>query len=704
MSQRPQLDALFTPRSVVIIGASDRGNKPGARVAAMLSASSFNGILYGVNSREISVPRVIWHASLETLPEGIDVAILAVSAEASVTALEGLAAKGIRAAIVFSSGFGEAGPEGLALEDRLRAVARRHGIALCGPNTAGILNVHKGFVGIFTHALVSATPVPGPMTVISQSGAVAGTLLTQLAERQVGMSKWISAGNGAVLDVAHYLEWAADDPETGVLAVFLEGLTDGKRFLDAAQACRRAGKPIVVYKAGRSEGGARAAASHTGQLAGTDAVYDAAFRKAGIHRVDSIRAMADLCQTLAWSPPVTGRRGAVLSVSGAGCTMFADELDANGLALAEFGAETLERLAAVLPSFSQHENPVDISAHVFADLSRLTEVIAAVSEDPEVDFVALVFGSNNRVEIADTTVAAWTRKKPLALVLPASQAASKVMHDRFGAARVPVYREITDAARCLAALARDLPKLPAAQKPHVPPETDWLAGSQALALFAKEGLPVPGSWRVSSTEAAAARAADLGEPVVLKIDHPEIVHKTDIGGVRVGVAPADVEKIAGDIIAAAEATGVAFAPDGGLVVQQLVEPGTEVLVGLTRDATFGPVLTIGIGGVHVETIGEVTSLLPPADTAEIDAALDRTLLGKMLRHNRDGLRDIGALIKLIAAFQRVALARPEIIEAELNPVIVRADGHGCVVVDARARVAGEEEVEAIDSEVLEGRG
>lgn len=691
------IDTLLDPESVVVVGASDRGDKPGARLARMLG-QSFTGALYGVNQRYIEVPGLVWAPSVQALPVTPELACIALPAQAATDAFDELSLRGLKAAVVFSSGFSEAGESGTQLEAKLAELARTRGVALCGPNTAGVISTRTGFVGSFSHALEQGLPAAGSVMVITQSGAVGGILLTHFQERHVGVSSWISVGNGTVLDVPDYLHLAARDDTTRVVALFLEGLHDGAAFLDAARRCVAAGKQVVVLKGGRSDVGARAARSHTGKLTGADAAYDGAFRQTGLIRVGSLRELVDVCQLLTWAdgqpgqpgqPARSGRRGAVASVSGAGCTLIADELDRAGLELAAFSPHTAAELDRVVPGFSQKDNPVDLTGVVLEDLSRLDAVVRAITSDPGIDFLVLSFATNNREDIAATVAAAWCRRAALAVVLPVAQSACQAMHDGLVAAGVPTFRDMTDAARALAAVA---PGRVTAEPPEQAGQVGqdgtaggWLSGSDSIDLARAGGLPMVRSVRVATVDEAAEQASRWGVPVAVKVDHPDVLHKADVGGVRLGVDPQDVAAACAAIVSSVGRHGVAFTPAGGFVLQEMVDGGVEVLIGFTPDDTFGHVLTVGCGGTWVEVLRETASRVVPLSVTDVRDAVAQTRLADFLTGNRTGIPDTGALVDLVVAFQDFCLSRPEVIEAELNPVVVRPAGQGCLVVDARIR-------------------
>lgn len=677
------IGALVAPSSIVIVGASTSGDKPGTRLVKAL-VGTFTGTVYGVNPRRLEVPGLEWVASVQDLPVAPDLACVAVPADEAVRAVAALAERGTRAAVVYSSGFSEAGEEGAERERALRAVADRYGMAICGPNTAGVLNVENGLTGTFTHALATGTPRPGNVAIVTQSGAVGGMILSHLVERNVGIRYWLSVGNGAVLDVPDYLTALADDEQTEVIGMFVEGIRDGVRFLEAVARCREAGKQLILFKAGRTEDGARSAASHTGQLAGSSEVYDGVLRQHGVAVCATIRGLLDALNLAAWGAAVGAGRTLVLSVSGAGCTVLADEVSGSRLQLATISDSARTAMSEQLPGFSQTGNPVDLTGSVLMDLSRLAAVIRAGEQDEGVDVIVLTFATNNTSEIAAAVASAWQRRKPLLVVLPVAPSLATPMRAALRAAQVPVFEDMADAVRAADAL---LPARPSRARTVLGSGGEgprrWTGGQDALLRLRAAAVPTVVSERFATAEAAGAFArANRGNSWVIKVDHPEILHKTEIGGVRVGVAAADVADVCEQMRRSARTVVAEFDIAGGFVVQEVVEAGAEVLVGVTRDDTFGPVLTLGVGGTLTELIGDVAFASMPATADDVADMIDATRLGRYLAEFRGGRRDRRALEALVLRFQEFVVAH-DIVDAELNPVIVRADGAGCIAVDAR---------------------
>jgi acyl-CoA synthetase (NDP forming) len=374
-----------------------------------------------------------------------------------------------------------------------------------------------------------------------------------------------------------------------------------------------------------------------------------------------------------------------VSVSGAGCTLLADEYARADLTLAEFTPATKDRISEVLPGYSQQGNPVDLTGSALERLERLQAVLRAVTTDPGVDFVTLCLATNARPDIAEAVSNGWDRRVPLAVVQTIADADAVELHESLVGLGVPVFRDMADAVRAFAKADGSLPMTPSA---HTAVAEGWLSPSDALTWAADHGLPTASGVVASSPDEAAAVTADWPGPVVVKVDHPGVLHKTDVGGVKVGVAIADIADACKAIQESVSAHGIPFTPAGRFVVQPQIPAGVEVLVGLTTDPTFGRVLTVGIGGTAVELVGEVASRVLPVSTQDIRSAIAQTKLGTLLADGRQGARDVDALVAVVAVFAAAVEADPSVSEGELNPVIVAAPGEGATVVDARIRRAG----------------
>ena len=692
--RRPDLKYLISPRSVAIVGASDKGDKPGTRLTNMILASAFDGSIYAVNPRKFEAPGLTWVPDIESLPSIPDVACIALPAGDAVMALRQLGERGVRAAIVYSSGFRESGDEGVLLEKELESIANRFGIALCGPNTAGVISIRHGFVGSFTHALIDGAPPAGGAMVLTQSGSIGGVLLSRLRELHLGISHWISIGNGAVLGITEYLEFAVTDPATSIVVLFIEGMQDGRPFLDALRRCHEAGKPVIVVKVGTTTSGIRAAKSHTGNLAGVDKIYDGALAQFGASRVKNLGGVTDLLQFYQWCPPPTGRRVAVMSISGAGCTILADKCDEFGMALAVFSESTRKRLGELLPGYSQHDNPVDLTGTALMDLEILEGVIEAALADDNVDAAVISFSTNCSLDIARAVQRGWKRDKAFAVISPVLGAGPREMCAYLSQQRVPNFTEFEDAIAALSEFSRTSVPMSndAGSDAHKVVElkegkaTKWLASSAALARLSESGIRIPASLRTDTVAEAMEFVQELDSPVALKIDDEAILHKTEVGGVRLGVVADDVEVGFNNILRNVRNAGFDVS-NSRVLVQEMIPRGVEVVVGYTLDEVFGQVLAIGLGGEHVELLDEVAFCVVPASVTEIENTIGLTRLQKFLTVYRGTRRDFESLVAAIVSFQSFCLEDPSVEEAEINPLTVLEFGRGSVAIDARIRLA-----------------
>jgi acetyltransferase len=589
----------------------------------------------------------------------------------------------LQAAVVISSGFSEMG--NFAGEEEVRAVAQRFGIALVGPNCAGLVNTASKL-----YPTLELRPPSGRVALVSQSGALGGVVLARTREIGLGISKFISYGNGAGLTQVDFLRYLADDPQTRVVALYIESVRDGREFMDALEACCRA-KPVVVIKAGRTAVGQRATASHTGALAGSDAVYAAAMRACGAVRAQSVDEMLDLCVAFSNLPLLKGERLLVVTNSGGPAVLAADRAEELGLQVSEPSPSAQARLRDFLPPQCALRNPIDLTVEGTQAAYRQTlktllpEYDAALAinvSTPYLDSLALARG------IADG--AAGSGKPLVASFLPAELVGSGV--DYLEKAGVPNFSSGERAAAALAGMLRDgrararLEQRPQARgwkmKETGPAGGLPLHGSvlepEAMVWLRAEGLPVPPYRLAASADEAAAGCAELGYPVVMKIVSPAILHKSDVGGVRLGLRSESDVRAAfaalAEIGRERDFRGVILYPQAGA--------GVEVLVGMTRDAQFGPVIAFGLGGIYAEALHDVTlriAPLEPEDAAEMVREVRAAALLRGARGKAPG--DLAALEDLLVRFSKLALRCPQVEEIDLNPVFVFEQGVS--IADAR---------------------
>jgi acyl-CoA synthetase (NDP forming) len=671
------LEKLFNPGAVVVFGSMGVG-KLGAVLAQSLVSGGFAPV-FAVNPKAQGLPGVPGFATMEAIGEQVDLAVIASPSPTVATVLEQCGQGGVQAAVVITSGFSEAG--NLEGETDLARIAHSYGIRFVGPNCAGIVNTRAHlFPTLETH------PPAGETAFISQSGALGGAVLSWAEEQGLGFSKFASYGNGADLRESELLRYLATDPETKVVALYIESVKDGREFLQAALELTRV-KPLVVIKSGRSHSGHRATLSHTGSLAGSDAVYDAAIRQAGAIRVESIEEMFDLCKGFISLPPVHGRRIAIVTNSGGPGVLAADKGECLGLDMAEPSSAQCEVLSAFLPAHASLRNPVDLTVEGNEEGYRRTLVSLLGGADGYDGALALNVNTPylDPIPLARGVVAAVRETgKPIVANFMAGRcvaAAFPVLSE----GKVPNFATGERAMAVLARMAADGETRSRSLRAHQPEEEEQsLPGKgqmlepEAMAWLKENGLPVPDFAWVHSPREAVVGAERIGYPVVMKVVSPQILHKSDFGGVRLDLRdPETVEKTFTSL--EASATGLDFR---GVVVYPMIKSLQEVILGLSLDPQFGPVVAFGLGGIYTEIWRDISLRLAPLDREEA-AAMVREIKAYPLLAGARGQKtcDLEALVQCLVDFSLLPFRFPEIGEVDLNPVFLLSKG--LVVGDVR---------------------
>lgn len=695
-----KLKAIFAPRSVAVIGATARPQSLGRAVFANLLYAGYGGCAYPVNPGVKSVLGVRAYGSILEVPDDVDLAVIVVPAAAVCDTLEEAGRKGCRGSIVISAGFKEIGGEGGELERRLQEVARRHGIAVVGPNCFGVINTDPA---VSLNATFSRSfPAAGRIAFVSQSGALGVAALEHAAQEKIGFSKFISIGNKADINENHVLAALADDEATDVILLYLEDLEDPKEFIDLARRVSEK-KPILAVKSGRTKEGAKAAASHTGALAGSDETYDLLFTQCGVLRVETLEELFRLGMAFTHRPLPRGKRLAIVTNAGGPGIMATDAAVRHGLELARLDPATEARMRPHMSPAASLGNPVDLVGD--ADEARYREALAAVLDDDGVDevIVIVVPQMNTDLGAMSRVVAGAAREtdKPLFAVYMATGDIERPLR-LLDEAGVLHYRFPEDAARALGAMAhyvrwRKRPHAGLRLFDDVRPDVvrEILAGAaregrsflpepEAHAVLGAYGLPVSRSRFVRDGAEAAAAAREIGFPVVLKIVSPDIVHKVDVGGVRLDLNSEEEVRGAYAELTAQVAAAQPEARIWGVFVQEMVGRGKETILGMKRDPHFGPLLMFGLGGIYVEVFRDVIFRLAPI--RELDArTMIRGIRGaKLLKGFRgEPASDMDAIADALLRLSQLVTDFAEIEEMDINPLIVLPEGNGARVVDAR---------------------
>lgn len=665
------LQALFRPNRLAVIGASAKPGKLGFTIFKNVLDAGFPGPVIPVNPKGETILGVPSVKSVEEIPAGTDLALVIIPAASVPGAILQLGERKVKAAIVITGGFAESGEEGARLQEEVKRNAASCGIRVVGPNCQGVNYPH--------HSLCASWPLitqRGAMAIASQSGTVGAALIDWAAEEKLGFSAFVSMGNRIDVDEADLIEFFGADPSTKVITLYLEGIKDPERFLAAVQKCV---KPIVIFKAGRTEQGRKAAESHTRSLAGKDEIYDAIFRQFRIHRAGSLEELYDFSKALAYVPSPAGPRMLIVTSSGGSAIIATDVASDNGFRLSPLSAPLASRLREFLPSHFIVGNPLDLTGDGNAELFR--RVIATARE--EYDVVMTIFGD----PIAGASQALEPGNADLVAYLGGAdvERVEKLRFHERGIAVFPTPDRAVKALSCHTRFARDRFPLTAQASPGGSAASSTSGGNSlspadSIAFLAREGIRVVPSRQAETEEIAASAAGEIGYPVVVKMNSPDVTHKSDVGGVILNVKDeAGVRKAFRDLAGIAQRLG---ARPGGVLVSAMAPPGHEIIVGVTRDLQFGHAVMFGIGGVLVEILRDVSFRIVPFSEKDAAEMIEETRGAKLLEGVR-GSRpaDVAALRELLVEISGFVARHREIEEMDLNPVIVHENG--LTVVDAR---------------------
>ncbi len=695
---------LFKPRSVAVIGASNREGSVGHALFRNILINGYTGIVYPVNLKQRSVLGVKAYESVREIRDEVDLAVLIVPAVSVPAMLAECGQKKVKAAIVISAGFKELGPVGAQLELAVRDRARTYGIRLIGPNCFGVIDASP-------NARMNATfgrvmPSFGNIALISQSGAVGLSALDYAMSEEVGLSKFASIGNKADVNENDLLAYLRDDPETDVIMFYLEDLVNPAEFMRIARETTshiERPKPILAIKAGRTSEGAKAASSHTGALAGSDAAYDAFFAQARIIRVDSIEELFAKGVALAYQPAPKGRRIAIVTNAGGVGIMATDACVRNGLQLAKLSDDTRAELKKYLPVTASTTNPVDVIGD--ADENRYRAALELLVKDENVDGLLPIWAPTLMAEssvIASITADIGQKSDKPILACIQSMMNAEAVRRQLLRDHIPHYQFPENAARALAAMVEfgDWSRRPQGEvkqfadvKPDVVKaiisrarqrKPFYVSEPEGHDILSAYGLPVPPYRLVKSLDEALAAAKGFGYPLVLKIVSPQILHKTDVGGVRVNIT--DEARLKTDYTGLLE-TVKAKAPTAeiwGVLVQKMAPKGTETILGMKRDPSFGPLLMFGLGGILVEVLKDVMFRVAPVNEISVDSMVTGIRAAKLLQGFRgEKPRDVPKIKECLQRLSQLVTEHPEFDEIDINPLLVYEQGKGALVLDAR---------------------
>ena len=681
------LDSLLNPRSIAIIGASADLSRVNGRPLKHLLDKGYAGRIYPVNPKYAAINEVPCFASVADIPGPVDLAIIAVPAKFVASTLRELGQCGARSVIVFSSGFAEIGEAGRVLEAELGAIAREFGMRLCGPNCLGLINAFERVIATFGQYADGVTP-PGPVAFVTQSGAF-GTAIAALARRrELGLGYFVNTGNECDVTFAQIMREVLADKRIRVGAGYIEGLREGAGMLDLAEFALAAGKPLVLAKVGRSSSGARAAASHTGSLAGADAVFDGVIRQHGIVRARNEEHMLDIVEAFTYCELPQGTGVGIVTQSGGAGVLMADRAEELGLAVPVLGAATQQALQASIPGFGTCGNPVDVTGQFVADPALLRDSVRIVLADPAVHvgiiWLQLMDAYVDKLITIFEEIKAAADKPFVVCWVAASDYALQALRAR----GIAVLRGAEPAVDAIAALAwygaarQHWQADRAAHRLLTPPRLELPSGAgpvstiEGATLLQSCGVGLARAQFATTAAQAVACAERIGFPVALKIESPDILHKTDVGGVALGLEDsAAVIGAFAQVVANAQRLAPAARIDG-VIVQQMAPDGIDMVIGLHNDPVFGTVVMAGLGGIHIEVLKDIAFRKAPVTVTEAGRMLDE-LKGRAIL---DGVRgspgaDKAALAHLISAVSQFgAAAGSRLTELDLNPVRVGTAG------------------------------
>jgi len=697
------LEMFFDPQSVAVIGASREPEKLGYGVLHNIIQYGYQGAVYPINPKADEILGLSAYASILDVPGAVELAVVVVPAKYVASVLRECGQKGVRGVIIISAGFRETGSAGLKAEHELAAIAEQHGMRIIGPNCLGIIDT----VCSLNASFAAGMPLQGEIAFMSQSGALCTAILDWALAAHIGFSRFVSLGNKADVDEVDLLQAWCADPHTRVILAYLEAITHGVRFMKAAREVTRR-KPVIILKSGITSAGSKAVSSHTGSLAGSEQAYDTAFRQSGVIRAHSVQELFDLSVAFASQPPLQGNRVAIVTNAGGPGIMATDALEAAGLQLTSFQRETVDSLREHLPPAANFYNPVDVLGDALAD--RYGAALSVVLADENVDGVTVILAPQAMTQIVETAQAigeiAEQHDKPIVSCFMGEEKVSQA-YESLRQHHIPNYSFPEQAIDALGALYRYYQWLerpePEILRFKVDPErahhaieaarTDnrlTLGDMEAREVIAAYGIAVPDSQLARLPDEAVQLANAIGYPVVMKIISPDILHKSDVGGVKVGMMSAADVRDAYDLITYRARRFMPDADIWGVSVQQMVPEGKEIIIGVNRDPQFGPLIMFGMGGIYVEVLKDVTFRLAPLSRQDAEEMIREIRTYRLLRGVRgEPPVDFNALTEVLLRVSQLVMDFPEIVELDINPLIALEDR--AVAVDMRLVVEAQKE-------------
>lgn len=691
------LEEIFSPQSVAVIGASPDPMRLGHHVLRNIVTNGYQGRIYPIHPSATTVLDLPAFPSVLAIPDPVDLAVIIIPAEHVLAVIEECGQKGVNGLIVITAGFKEVGSAGKELERRLLERVRHYGMRMVGPNCLGVIDT----VIKLNASFAALMPSDGEIAFMSQSGALCTAILDWSKAAGIGFSRFVSLGNKADIDEVALLQAWNGDPHSNVILAYLEGIADGPGFIAAARQVTPH-TPVIAIKSGTTAAGTRAASSHTGALTGSESAYEAAFTQSGIIRAREMQELFDFALAFAYQPPLAGDRIAVVTNAGGPGIIATDAIERSGLKMATFEPDTIRTLQRDLPPTANVFNPVDIIGDARSDRYRIA--LAAVLADPGVDGLLVLFTPQVNSDIIETVQIiielTENQSKPVLTSFMGAVSLGPAL-DLLNRNRIPNYTFPERAVNVLTAMARYSIWKQRPQLEYVDFEVDHqrvrnlfakvrasgrveLGEIEAREVMDAYGLHLPQSRLAQSPDEAVQIANEIGYPVVMKISSPDILHKTDIGGVRVGISDAAAARDSYELI---EYRARKYSPDAriwGILVQEMIGKGRELLVGVNRDPQFGPLVVVGMGGIYVEVLKDVAFRLAPMSRQEVAEQIRSIRTFPLLRGVRgEAPADIASIEDVVLRVSQLVTDFPEIVEMDINPLVVHNQGEGAIVLDAR---------------------
>jgi acyl-CoA synthetase (NDP forming) len=692
MNEKAELGRLLAPRAVAIVGASANLESISGRPLKLLKRYGFQGQIYPVNPKYEAIEGIPCYPSLETLPEVPDVVLVGVRASMVPGVIEQCAGRGVPFAVIFSSGFAES--DDAQAQERIVRIARSGGVRLLGPNCQGLVNLSQGVPLSFSASLDTDRRPSGHVAYVSQSGAFGFASFAMAADAGAGFRYVVTTGNQADLDVIDFANAFSLDPEVRLLLLYLEGIGNGEKFLELLRSTRSRDLPVAVLKVGRSPVAREAAKSHTAAMTGDEKVWEAVFRQYGVLALTDADDVTDVARMFGSPKRTRGRRVGILSTSGGAGIIAADACSEVGLSVPNLSAGLRKQVEGYIPPFGSSLNPVDMTAQVINDPQGFRRLLALMEESGEVDMIlpvlSMITGDSGLQMARDLAEAFETGKKPVACCWLIDDEHGKEFRELLANRGVPVFSSPRRAAKSLAKLAEweERPKLPpevSAEErlPWLSERQEELTEAEAKEMLASYGVSITREKLCRSLAESISAAEEIGYPVALKVMSPDILHKTEAGIVALRVRDEEeLRNTYGRILERA----VKARPDArikGVLVQEMVSGGQECIVGARRDPLFGPVIALGLGGIFVEILKDVSFRLAPVDRGVVMDMLGELKGLPLLKGARGNPpRDLEALAALVEAVSSMVQNEPDLMELDVNPVMVLEEGRGAVAVDA----------------------